>query len=57
MAKGKAMMKSKLSIKEIIYVRPHYEDTYAMLDRNIISIKEARELLGINQHLEDIRRK
>ena len=51
------MRKNKLPIREIVYVRPNYEDTYAMLERNIISIEEARELLGINQHLEDIRRK
>jgi hypothetical protein len=56
-AEGEAMRKNKLPIREIVYVRPNYEDTYAMLERNIISIEEARELLGINQHLEDIRRK
>ena len=56
MAKGEAMRSKQIPIREIVYVPHQYEAVYSMLERNIISIKEARELLHINEQLDNLRR-
>ena len=50
------MRSKQIPIREIVYVPHQYEAVYSMLERNIISIKEARELLHINEQLDNLRR-
>jgi hypothetical protein len=56
MVKGKAMRRKEIPIREIVYVPHQYEGVYSMLERNIISIKEAREFLQVNSQLDNLRR-
>ncbi len=53
---GKLATRKQLPVREIVYVPHQYEDVYSMLERNIISIEEARELLHINEQLDNLRR-
>ena len=53
---GKLATRKQLPVREIVYVPHQYEAVYSMLERNIISIKEAREFLHINEQLDNLRR-